>query len=1600
MANLNFFVEKVSNVDSNTQTQLNIFRENANGSEGYITANQIYDDNNLGGYIKDENNFPIYKLIDDENFCPEESKYISYNDEIDNFVVLNHFDLAEVEGTKNKANLIIDANNNLDGYRGDEEIIRYILVEDKNIVKLAIVKRLDYNYKYKLYILNNVNILWKNKENIKLHKTIVDNYWKNSNKKNPDNYNYPDVFYLNNNTNEKTAILNFSCVPDSDKIKIYELEDIASNISEIFKSKYINFLKTIKVDGVTGLQNEIFKRIGTNRTTEISNVDDNSKYIGVRYVVDDKSFFSKGKEVKTSVIASSGESSKKIIIGAILSFSNGEKVFYVINRTVNGIEKFSYVASTIDNNNETKQYNLTKVYINNNSKDNDHDYYITDEIPNNSSILFKDLKDSIIFFACNESVADNKYSEYWADDVADSYAVYTSSIEDNKQTKKNKKIKDQVPLPKEIIRYEISIYNKDGILKDGGIYDDIKAAFNSDRTSNIIFTDVKANSAISNSGFAEINLYDTIFEWKIESDAAVNTVNRRSTEKRKAESWAYRPISILKGNDGKYNTQKFDEQKEAKKWLSTSIKTNESIVVKAKNSNTGTGLDSKDFNSNNIARFYLDREGYLTIGYGFTNAIRKVKISEGKTIGTIFDNFINVVNDSGKYTVEYIGKDSQVVFYYKDDGTPKGGTIVKNEKGGWLSDFGDEDINTAANAMTYEEVNNVFEKVVSDMVAEVYDGLKNSNLNISIGQLLTLTGFRYNGLNGNLRKCGVSGLSEIENDKNAWEKVEATIYNDNTIYFHQFRDEIAKFSFCEDEETVAVAGNNKPQHGRNYLIDIQCYARPVEQKQVEAIKISTFYKPGLFEKKDDGTYKIKGDLFGTDACLFTYITKQYAVDAAQAAVAAQIAAEETKMPYSKIKEFVERFSAKRTKEPPTKQSFIDVEGYYDFYSGMTPYIQAGFRGIEKDDFNYIDSIITPYFVSLKVEDDGVKKIELQLFDKDFGSYQKGIVYEGGILNKKKIYSLETLIKQALSMPNAKNAKETNNDAIYNGNETNQHIIADGYLQFSEAKNYSPVNLKIRFGYADNNMYVNNNNEYTDNYYSNKRTRTDKRDYRWWDVNILDSKKAESVKVKTYINDLNDSKFLEGEKTLNNTAEEHKNSKETSIAESEKEISNDQTTKMSYNIDCMIIGYKTTLQPNGILYTITAIETKEAELMKTRILQRFATISAYPEEMLYLLMKMFNEANGENVKNCPVKLYILEDNEQSEGHEAELVNEIDMSKLTDAEKNKFGGEKSLDAAEYVKLMGGNEVNPKKFKAITLSLGGEAALRNYRMDQKNPKLYKNVYTLLNEFCAACPPLKVKRKDTVYETTNINGEKVSIENMPEASRRLSWFSCNHFDDKKEPNNYISVFFYYRKPEKVTKIRRYTWGPENCYQTVVTNVSIENANEFAVLSGIESFNPSTSQVTIRTKEGAVYSKQITDYKEVKSYNGITANQIAANNYELAFSSCMYKGSIQILGDPSYLFTGMKMQPCTYPIYLRVLVPINTFEQMAGNTNEDYNAVLNLNKKYGSKRIFGNQQMHEMSGYYVITKITHNITASGFTTTLDVMSYPGIDKDIEVAKS
>ena len=136
---------------------------------------------------------------------------------------------------------------------------------------------------------------------------------------------------------------------------------------------------------------------------------------------------------------------------------------------------------------------------------------------------------------------------------------------------------------------------------------------------------------------------------------------------------------------------------------------------------------------------------------------------------------------------------------------------------------------------------------------------------------------------------------------------------------------------------------------------------------------------------------------------------------------------------------------------------------------MTPKIQAMFRGISKDkkSENWIElnSLDHPYFESLNVKDTGVKQATLVLYDKDFASYQVGIIgYNGG--QKHTIYSLDQIIKQAIGTCVIAKADA---NKLYNTKDYDNAEISDDFLTFKDSEDLGPANLKLRWGYADYNL---------------------------------------------------------------------------------------------------------------------------------------------------------------------------------------------------------------------------------------------------------------------------------------------------------------------------------------------------------------------------------------------------------------------------------------------------------------------------------------------------------------------------------------------------
>jgi hypothetical protein len=732
---------------------------------------------------------------------------------------------------------------------------------------------------------------------------------------------------------------------------------------------------------------------------------------------------------------------------------------------------------------------------------------------------------------------------------------------------------------------------------------------------------------------------------------------------------------------------------------------------------------------------------------------------------------------------------------------------------------------------------------------------------------------------------------------------------------------------------------------------------------------------------------------------------------------------ENEVNWMREKDFISKWSAIPVKDDEVKeQVLINTNRYYDFYSGMTPYIEIWFRGdIKKDannregidryEWNVINSIEHPYIKSLSVEDKGVKQVSLSLFDKDFASYQKGILggFEDGS-KASKVYSLEDLIRQALAAENVSENKETA-PKPYTYIKEKEDLRSD-FLKFNDAQTkLTPANLRIRFGYCDANPRIaKSNDDKIKNYYKSKGISVDEnqgRTHRWWSVRdeLLESNKTISIGVKV---DSGSRKVERGKTILQNASAAQKaTDNDTNVSDTSRERSRDETAVVTYLRDYMLVGYSSTLKPNGIEYNLKGVEVCHAEIMRKRFLQRYTEIASNPIEVLYILMRIFNEAKDGEENPTGVKLVYY--NDKKDVPAVDTINMmLDFSSLSESEKSSFA-----DVDDYYTARSFNKIsiNPKLLKSINLSLGSEEAIKNYGENLTRP-LYKNVEALINEFCAACPSRREKVKDDDVKAYDDNGNEIKNDTYT-SNEVLSWFIAQPKvgkDEEKTDRN-IYVVLYYRKARPVEKIRLYQWGPELAGKTVVKNISIQNKNEFAILSGVNSMQTKNGKLirTIKynnkgkkyadapvpikdpTNGAEVETKADFESGEVITTGYVSDNAFDNNRYNAAFDNCMYIGKMDILGDPSLEFNLLR-QPYTYPIRLEVIVPRNEGYFRSREIRDQENK-----GEFGHRPTYkdSNQRLHEMTGYYVITKINHNISTNGFTTSLEISSYPRIENDI-----
>ena len=408
--------------------------------------------------------------------------------------------------------------------------------------------------------------------------------------------------------------------------------------------------------------------------------------------------------------------------------------------------------------------------------------------------------------------------------------------------------------------------------------------------------------------------------------------------------------------------------------------------------------------------------------------------------------------------------------------------------------------------------------------------------------------------------------------------------------------------------------------------------------------------------------------------------------------------------------------------------------------------------------------------------------------------------------------------------------------------------------------------------------------------------------------------------------------------------------------SDRVNSSNQTTIRTEIIETLITGYQTEFSSAGIYYTIKAIEMSQSELSKYKIYQRYTNIKGTPSEVLYTVMNMVNGIfDG---KDGGIKLYI----DESCRNGKDVV-------IEDYEKE----EESKDEDNVNKVQ-----EPKQ---VQISLGSKDALSMYQDDLSNglkeevsfknikkPKLYKSVLSILNDLKAVMPPKVVDSglmKDVIV--TDQDGNSVKAIQKQNAYRRFT------YGVQKTDKGKVEVYFYYQQPTKFKRIRKYEWGPVNGKHSVITNIDIKTDNEYALLTSMSTITEKGASV--KSRDG--YGTEVLKNKDVKyaDYIAQPGESTPLDKIAYAYSQALYKGSITIMGDPFYCFDKF-VQPFTYPIYLDFRLPVSQSWSNSSSTN-----------KIGYS--------HFMSGFYVVTKITHDINDSGFRTILEVMSYPNITNDV-----
>jgi len=415
----------------------------------------------------------------------------------------------------------------------------------------------------------------------------------------------------------------------------------------------------------------------------------------------------------------------------------------------------------------------------------------------------------------------------------------------------------------------------------------------------------------------------------------------------------------------------------------------------------------------------------------------------------------------------------------------------------------------------------------------------------------------------------------------------------------------------------------------------------------------------------------------------------------------------------------------------------------------------------------------------------------------------------------------------------------------------------------------------------------------------------------------------------------------------------------------------------------IQNFNTDLTENGIVFNIQAYELSHLILDNLKILQNNNKIEEKPIDTFHLLAKKLSKASDGYIR-------LITNKGQFYTPEGNLITSKNFNK-----KSNFPDEITFSYDN-------NEYN-HKINLFTMSEEDEAD------NGEDIAKYLSVSNLLDEYCKQVLPRfyyeenyqKVENQDVVYILNpfdiNPNSWKNKINPLYNHEEDFEFISkVNEFKEKnlvsndyiwryKEiPGEGIYIYFEYKdefkeNKSKEIKIRRYEY--RNSLNNIIKSANLTFNNQFGFLNfnvaidtngknRVFKFNKSGNEISLNTNPKEIFineedegfgfiSTARTNLLPTPSGNleGNIFSKALARKVAEQVNKFIYQGTIELMGDPFYLFDE-SLSPVQYMIYL------NVYKK---STDGEKNTLSNI------------------SGFYFIKKITHNITGSGYTTNLEV---------------